>query len=156
MFQVKTEFRKLPTRSEIINEAREWVGTPYQHQAIVKQVGADCVGLIAGVGMATHALDVTRDDLRTVWNYGRLPNPKRMEFLLDKYLLRVEGEPLIGDIAWIQWRDGMPMHLALLAEHKGRETIIHSYADVRKVTEHSLTKLWRDRIVSYWRYPNVI
>lgn len=156
MSQAKTGFHKLPTRSEIIQEARQWLDTPYQHQAIVKHVGADCVGLIAGVGMNTGALDVTRDDLRSVWNYGRLPNPKRMDFLLSKYLLRVEDEPKLADIAWIQWREGMPMHLAILAEYKGRPTIIHSYGDVRKVTEHSLTSLWRDRIVSYWRYPNVI
>ena len=155
MFQVKTALRKLPTRNEIIAEARQWVDTPFQHQAIVKNIGVDCVGLIAGVGINTGATYATKDDLRKVWNYGRLPNPKRMEFLLDKYLIRVDGNPKIGDIAWIEWRDGMPMHLAILSEYKSRETIIHAYADSKKVVEHSLTKLWRDRIASYWRYPNV-
>ncbi|MEL6794106.1 MAG: peptidase P60, partial [Pseudomonadota bacterium] len=29
--------------------ARAWIGTPYRHQASLKGVGADCLGLIRGV-----------------------------------------------------------------------------------------------------------
>src|SRR5690242_19627593 len=37
------------TRSDIIAEARSWIGTPYRHQASLKGVGCDCLGLVRGV-----------------------------------------------------------------------------------------------------------
>lgn len=37
------------TRSAIVTEARTWIGTPYQHQASLKGVGCDCLGLVRGV-----------------------------------------------------------------------------------------------------------
>lgn len=33
-------------RQYIINEAREWKGTPYQHKGRLKGIGADCGGMI--------------------------------------------------------------------------------------------------------------
>jgi hypothetical protein len=32
-----------------VREARTWIGTPYRHQASVKGVGADCLGLVRGI-----------------------------------------------------------------------------------------------------------
>src|SRR3712207_1849739 len=40
-------------RGEIIAaEARSWIGTPYHHQASLKGVGCDCLGLLRGVWRA--------------------------------------------------------------------------------------------------------
>ncbi len=36
-------------REDIITAARAWAGTPYHHQASVKGVGCDCLGLIRGL-----------------------------------------------------------------------------------------------------------
>ena len=33
----------------VLAAARGWLGTPYRHQASVKGVGADCLGLVRGV-----------------------------------------------------------------------------------------------------------
>jgi len=35
--------------SAVIEAARGWLGTPYRHQASVKGVGSDCLGLVRGV-----------------------------------------------------------------------------------------------------------
>jgi NlpC/P60 family putative phage cell wall peptidase len=40
------------TRSQIVGETRDWIGTPYQHQASLKGVGCDCLGLVRGVWRA--------------------------------------------------------------------------------------------------------
>jgi cell wall-associated NlpC family hydrolase len=40
------------TCSAIVAEARSWIGTPYQHQASLKGVGCDCLGLLRGVWRA--------------------------------------------------------------------------------------------------------
>jgi len=33
----------------VLAEARRWIGTPYHHQAAIRGVGCDCVGLVRGV-----------------------------------------------------------------------------------------------------------
>src|SRR5262245_7999261 len=43
-----------PTRTRIIAEARDFIGTPYRHQASLKGVGCDCLGLVRGVWRALH------------------------------------------------------------------------------------------------------
>ena len=40
------------TRSIIVAETRSWIGTPYRHQASLKGVGCDCLGLVRGVWRA--------------------------------------------------------------------------------------------------------
>ena len=37
------------SRTRIIEAARAWIGTPYQHQASCRGAGCDCLGLIRGV-----------------------------------------------------------------------------------------------------------
>ena len=34
------------TRDQIVSQAREWIGTPYHHQARVRGAGVDCIGLL--------------------------------------------------------------------------------------------------------------
>jgi NlpC/P60 family putative phage cell wall peptidase len=36
----------------IVAEARSWIGTPYHHQASLKGVGCDCIGLVRGIWRA--------------------------------------------------------------------------------------------------------
>ena len=37
------------SRAAIVFEARNWIGTPYRHQASLKGIGCDCLGLVRGV-----------------------------------------------------------------------------------------------------------
>lgn len=36
-------------RVRVVEIARRWIGTPYHHQASLKGVGCDCLGLVRGV-----------------------------------------------------------------------------------------------------------
>ena len=36
-------------RARIVATARSWLGTPYHHQASLRGVGCDCLGLVRGV-----------------------------------------------------------------------------------------------------------
>ena len=36
-------------RIDIVNEAKSWVGTKWQHQQALKGVACDCAGLVRGV-----------------------------------------------------------------------------------------------------------
>ena len=46
-----------PLSQAIIAEARTWIGTPYRHQASLKGVGCDCLGLLRGVWRAIHGVE---------------------------------------------------------------------------------------------------
>ena len=37
------------SRLDVVEAARGWIGTPYRHQASVRGVGTDCLGLLRGV-----------------------------------------------------------------------------------------------------------
>jgi NlpC/P60 family putative phage cell wall peptidase len=45
------------SRQAILAEARDWIGTPYQHQASVKAAGCDCLGLVRGVWRAIYGAE---------------------------------------------------------------------------------------------------
>jgi len=143
-------------RAAIVTEARRWMGTPYHHQAALRGVGVDCVGLIRGVGFACGVLPPLHEEWKRFNAYGRLPSPRRMAEGMRTFLVPIEdGWQLPGDIAWIQWREDMPMHLAILADGERGPTIIHSLSHAKRVVEHSLTLEWVDRVSSWWRYPGL-
>lgn len=140
----------------VIAEARTWIGTPFRHQAKCKGVGVDCVQLIAGVGEAAGVMTIDPGKAAAFAGYGRVPNPARMGEALRIFMTPIEaGDARPGDVAWLQWRENLPMHLAILSEHKGRVTIIHALAEIGRCVEHGFTQEWRDRVVSYWRYPGL-
>jgi NlpC/P60 family putative phage cell wall peptidase len=43
--------------SRVIAEARAWIGTPYRHQASLRGIGCDCLGLVRGVWRAVHGAE---------------------------------------------------------------------------------------------------
>ena len=75
------------TKAEIVAKAREYVGTPFHHQARMKGVGVDCVGLLFGVGR----------DLGLAWRdvgaYPDVPDPTTMRRLIGEQMneIPVEG-----------------------------------------------------------------
>lgn len=141
-------------RERIVSEARRWIGTPYHHQAALCGVGVDCVGLIRGVGHATGALPEDAEAWVRFGGYSRIPNPRRMGEGMRQFLRPVVGIPQEGDIAWLEWRHDLPMHLAILgSDSRGMATLIHSYSEVGEVVEHGLTPEWLARVKSWWCYP---
>lgn len=145
--------RNIDLSEAVVREAREWLGTPYRHQARLRGVGVDCVGLIVGVGLATGAL-IGFDDaaFSPFKGYGRLPHPERMGEAMRRFLCQIET-PRPGDIAWIEWRSSLPMHLAILAEADGRATMIHATNQIGRVVEHGFVAPWPGMVDSWWRYP---
>lgn len=160
----------LSRRLNIVAEARSWVGTPFRHQARVKGHAVDCANLIIGVGEACDELWLDPALWRRFQNYGRLPNPRRMAeamaaFLCpidlgpwpptDVHMLAGAGHVWPGDVVWLQWRDDLPMHLAILGDDPGRLTIIHALYDIGKCVEHGYVAEWPGRAHSWWRFPGL-
>lgn len=68
------------SRMDAVAEARAWLGTPFHHQASVKCVGCDCIGLIKGVGVTLRLVDYdpASPEAQAFANYSMLPNSRRM------------------------------------------------------------------------------
>lgn len=156
------ELLELHTRDAVVLAARAWTGTPYRHQSRVLGRGVDCVGLIIAAGLDAGVMEWTEEDFAPWRGYGRLPNPSKMREGLEKFLREIPPEqgPMIGDVAWFRWREGLPMHLGILAAHARPEaglpprlTIIHATQNVGKVVEHAFAGEWPERVESWWSYP---
>lgn len=146
---------------EVIAEARTWIGTRFHHQAAMKGVGVDCVGLITGTG-AAFDWRPDPEQWKRFKGYARLPNPSRMLDALNLFLLPVwhgglmspaEESMQIADVLYMQWRDDLPTHLAFFAAFKGRPTIIHAWSEAGEVVEHGYVDPWPARLHSVWRLP---
>ncbi len=142
---------------DVVAEARRWVGTPYHHQAQLRGVGVDCVGLIVGVGKALGVMGEDFDARFKLFDgYSRLPNPRKMlrgmELFLERAPAPTSSAPGVGLIGWFEWREELPMHLAIIGSFEGRATMIHAYKPVGRCVEHTLDELWSARINSFWQY----
>jgi NlpC/P60 family putative phage cell wall peptidase len=106
----------MPTRTHIVTLARSWLGTPYHHQASLKGVGTDCVGLVRGMWRELYGTEpeqlpaYTRD-----W-----AEAQARETLLEaarRHLVEVpHSQARPGDILIFRWRRNAPAkHCAILA-----------------------------------------
>jgi NlpC/P60 family putative phage cell wall peptidase len=138
-------------REAIVAEAREWIGTRWRHQASLKGIGTDCIGLVAGVaralGMPEGEAFLTDIRFR---GYTRTPNPAMLRRALATYWDATDA-PLPGDVMLMRF-EKEPQHFGILSE---RDYMIHALAQARKVTEHRIDETWKTRIVGFYRYRGV-
>lgn len=91
--------------------ARQWLGTPYHHQARTRGVGADCIGFIAGL-----LQEVTCQAVPVPGTYGRYPDPAAALLAIARSgvarAIAVE-EAGPGDVLYIAMRTE-PQHFLLL------------------------------------------
>lgn len=140
------------TRGEIVAAARDWIGTPYRHQASLQGVGADCLGLLRGVWR-----DFFEREPELVPPY----TPDWAEALKQDTLLEAAQRHLIeipigsaqpGDVFLFRMGLGHPAkHCAIVS---GPDRIIHAYWG-RAVCETRLVPWWRQRIAAAFQFPGL-
>ena len=142
------------TRTDIVQQARTWIGTPFHHQARLKGKGCDCLGLIVGVvdelGLRDkHGQPLAGYDEVT---YSKEPDgaylSEKLTALLDEVPI---GEAQAGDLALFKVRDN-PQHMAFLTDYENTLGMVHSYAPARRVVEHRLDDDWKQRLVKVFRW----
>ena len=139
--------------SLVVTEAKEWIGTPYRHQGMIKYAGTDCVGLVVGVGVNSGHLTIAKSDIKEYSGYARTPNPKIMGKFMRKHLVEVSrDESGVGDILWMHWREGLPMHLAIISEKNKAPSIIHAASEFKYVVEQRYSDKLKKQTDSYWRF----
>ena len=139
-------------RAEIVACARSWRETPWRHQARLKGVGVDCVGLAAEVAKECGILSV-----QEAANYKRRPDGATLRAKLDEYLTPIPASELRpGDIVLLATRT-LPDHVGMIGDYPaaGELSLIHAYLPARKVIEHRLDASWRAKIVAAYAIPGV-
>ena len=141
------------TRTAIINEARAWIGTPYQHQASLKGVGCDCLGLIRGVWRA-----LIGDEPQRAPPYSRdwaeASGEEALARAARAHLIEIEPSQFApGDVLLFRYRDRYPAkHAAIVTTP---ELMVHAH-DGAAVAEVAIAPWWRRRLAYAFKFPDLI
>ncbi|MGL4239375.1 peptidase [Tabrizicola sp.] len=141
---------------KVVAEARQWIGTPYLHQASAKGLGTDCLGLLRGTWRATFGEEPERVPTYTEdW-----AEPAHVEVLFEaaeRWLVpKPMGDAAAGDVLLFRMREGsIAKHLGLQSEIGAHPRFIHSYTGFG-VIESSLSLPWMRRIAARFAFPEGI
>jgi len=141
------------TRQHIVVEARSWIGTPYRHQASLKGVGCDCLGLVRGVWRSVIGEEPERaPPYAPDW-----AEAMKVETLADaaaRHLVAIAcGAFREGDVLLFRWRAGLPAKHAAIVTAPG--LMVHAH-DGAAVAEVAIAPWWRRRLAYAFRFPGVI
>jgi NlpC/P60 family putative phage cell wall peptidase len=132
----------------IVTAARTWIGTPYLHQASVKGVGCDCLGLLRGVWRELYGAEPVQVPAYTAdWS-----EPQGDEVLLTqaaRHMRDVAGADFApGQVLLFRMRTGaVAKHIGILSRAGTDPAFIHSYQG-HGVIESPLSHPWRRRIAA--------
>jgi NlpC/P60 family putative phage cell wall peptidase len=146
------------TREQVVDEARAWIGTKYQHQASLKGVAVDCIGLIRGVARGVGIEDpFVSGKAREFEGYSQHPNPLLLTLACEEFMDRIKvAEAMLGDVLVFNFVDRQvpqPQHFGIISQ-TDPTYIIHSLAG-HKVVEHHLNNVWAARILAAYRLRGV-
>jgi len=143
----------MPTRDEIVAEARAWLGTPYRHQASLKGVGCDCLGLVRGVWRGVIGQEPERAP-PYVPGWAEASGEETLAAAGFRHLVPVPCEAAMpGDVLLFRWRAHLPAkHAAVLTS---ATTMVHAH-DGAAVAEVAFAPWWRRRLAFAFRFPGIV
>lgn len=143
---------------QVVQLARGWIGTPYHHQAAVRGVGCDCLGMVRGLWRELYGSDPEAPPpySQTWGDHGTV---ETMLLAAERNLERVAVAPPRGLLAYPDpapgavlffrpRRSSIAKHCAILA---GAGIMVHAYSGVG-VRETSIG-IWRTRLAAVFRFP---
>lgn len=139
-------------RIDIVAEARTWLDTPFHHQARLKGVGVDCVGLVIGVARSLGLIAPDFD----VAAYPRTPDGTSLMHLTDEHMTRISREAMQpGDVVVVAFAKD-PQHLGILSDYRhGGFSIIHAHSISGRVIETRLLFGTHMKFVAAYALPGV-
>lgn len=138
-------------RSDIVAEARRWLGTPYHHQASRIGVGADCLGLVRGVWRALIGPEPERPPAYTPgWNDAAAKGDPLLAAALRHFVAVDAAEARAGDVMLFRLKPQLPAKHAGILTESG--TLVHAY-EGSGVVETTLSPWWRRRLAGVFAFP---
>jgi len=145
--------RETATGERVLAIARSFIGTPYRHQASLKGVGCDCLGLVRGVWRELYGVEPEVPAPYAADWAERAGEERLLEAALrhcGPALPAAEMRP--GDLLIFRWREGVSAKHAGIAAPDDR--FIHAYEQAA-VIESPLVPCWRRRIAGVFRFPEL-
>jgi len=129
----------MPSRNDVVTEARKWLGTPWVHQGRAR-AGIDCAGLLI---VTMQGLGLPVEDMH---GYRRSPDGRAFrEHIMRQTDLALTPQP--GTIALFREAQ-FPTHTGFFAIRDGKLTLIHAYMPAGKVVEEIYDHEWPERLVA--------
>lgn len=139
-------------RTNIVDTAREWLDTPFHHQARLKGIGVDCVGLVICV---SKELGLLPPDFN-ITAYPRLPDGRSFLFHADAHMSRIPKEDMQPGDAVVVSYSGDPQHIGILGNYRhGGLSIIHASSEAKRVIETRLMFSQHMTFVGAYSLPGV-
>jgi NlpC/P60 family putative phage cell wall peptidase len=158
------------SRAEILRLARQWIGTPYHHQASRLGAGVDCVGLVRGIWRELYG-----SEAEAAGGYSRdwaeATGEETLLAAARRHLIEIDPATIgPGDVAVFRYR------LRTVAKHTGiiaaagfpapggmhqapspslQLTLVHA-VEGAPVAEVPLGPWWRRRIAAAFAFPGLI
>lgn len=132
-------------KDQVLQIARNWLGTPYRHGASRLQVGCDCLGLIRGVWRELYGAEPEQAGTYSR-DWAELTKDEPLLNAARRHMtLKPISEMQEGDLLVFRWRDGVAAkHLGIMAQDN---RFIHAY-EGHCVTLSALVPQWRQRIAA--------
>jgi NlpC/P60 family putative phage cell wall peptidase len=140
------------TRQDIVAETRSWIGTPYRHQASLKGVGCDCLGLVRGVWRTVIGEEPERaPPYASDWAEAASGEP--LADAAARHLIAIDRDAFRdGDVLLFRWRANLPAkHAAIVT---ASDKMVHAH-DGAAVAEVALAPWWRRRLAYAFRFPGI-
>ncbi|MEW5421384.1 NlpC/P60 family protein [Amorphus sp. 3PC139-8] len=138
-------------RADIVSTALAWRGTPYRHQASLKGVGCDCLGLLRGVWRETIGPEPEAPPPYSP-DWAEAGRAETLAAAGFRHLVPVAiGAQAPGDVLLFRWRPTLPAkHVAILI---APARFLHAYDAAGQVVESSLSPWWRRRLAYAFAFP---
>lgn len=152
---VQTSKAKSVSREDIIEVTRNWLGTPYVHQACKIGIGCDCLGLLRGVWKTIYGEEAEKPpNYTSTWAETNLHNEEPMLEAAKKHLVQISFASIKpADVLLIRIRNRSSIkHCGIFTEDN---KIIHAY-DRHSVVEEPIRDSWKLRDLYAFQFPGVV
>ena len=141
------------TRAAVLRCAESWLETPYRHQASVKGVGTDCLGLIRGVWRELYGAEPEIPPAYTP-DWAESSGAETLLEAAQRWMIPITApqRPKPGDACLFRMAPDSPCkHIGILApDHR----ILHAYWGKSVVYSH-FAPFWQRRHAASFAFPPI-
>lgn len=149
----------MPSRAQIVEVARSWIGTPYRHQASLKGAGCDCLGLVRGVWREVYGAEPEAPQPYTP-DWAEETGEEALRDAARRHMIEIDVKsyrkhasfPLAGLILVRMKKRGLAKHAAIVT---GVRRIVHAYSG-HAVAEDDVPDVWMRRIAYLFDFPGLV
>jgi len=140
------------SRLKIVSVARSWLGTPYHHQASVKGIGTDCLGLVRGVYRELYGEEAETPPAYSP-DWAEASGMETMLKAARRHLEKQSLESLSpGDVIIFRLRPSMVAKHAAIVSNP--QKMIHAIEGA-PVSEVVMSSWWQRHIAGVFSFPGV-